>query len=102
MQRITHNIKNMLKEFKLEFENKGEIYLKIKAWPGAEKTEIKELLADNTIKINIAAPPVKGKANQELIKFFAKEFRVEKRNIKIISGKQEKIKLLKIKKYEKR
>jgi len=87
----------MVSDFKLELKNRGEVYLRVKARPGAGKTQIKDILDDDTIKINIAAPPVKGKANQELIKFFAKEFCVKKRNIKIISGKQDKIKLVKIK-----
>jgi len=79
-------------------EQKGELYLRIKVLPSALKNEVKEILEDETIKINISAVPEKGKANQELVKFLAKEFEVEKNNIKIISGKTERIKLIKIKK----
>ena len=88
----------MLKKIIINLEKNGEIYLRIKARPGASKTEIKEILDDDTIKINIAAPPVKGKANQELIKFISRELFVNRNNIKIISGKHEKLKLIKVSK----
>ena len=87
----------MLTDFKRQLNDKGEIYFKIKVIPGAAKTELKEKMADGTIKISVAAPPERGKANQELIKFLAKEFEVGKEQIIIISGKTEKVKLIKIK-----
>lgn len=88
----------MLSAHKKNLQEKGELYLRIKVFPGAGKNEAREIMADETIKIDISAPPEKGRANQELIKFLAKIFEVEKRNIKIISGKTERLKLLKIKK----
>ncbi len=87
----------MLKEFKQQLEKSGEIYLRVKIRPGANKTQIKEIMNDDTIKIDVAAPPIKGKANQELIKFLAQELDVSQKNVKIISGFKEKIKLIKIK-----
>jgi len=74
----------------------GEIYLRIKVRPQATATKVKDLMSDQTIKIDVAAPPVKGKANAELIKFLAQEFAVTKENIKIISGAGERVKLVKI------
>ncbi|MBA3047493.1 DUF167 domain-containing protein [Patescibacteria group bacterium] len=85
-----------LLEFKKQLKNKKEVYLRVKARPNSAKSEIGELMSDETVKINIAALPVKGKANQELIKFLAREFEVDKNNIKIISGARERIKLVKI------
>ena len=87
----------MIKKFKEQFKNKKEVYLRVKVKPNSAKSEIGELMSDETIKINIAAPPVKGKANQELMKFLAREFKVDKNNIKIISGAGERVKLIKIK-----
>lgn len=87
----------MLNNFKNKLNKNKELYLRIKANPGMSRTEIKEILEDETIKINIAASPEKGKANQELIKFLAKDFQVNKDNIKIISGAGDKLKLIKIK-----
>jgi len=80
-----------------KFEKEGEIYLRIKARPGANKTEIMGIMDDDTIKINVGAQPIGGKANKELIKFLAKKFSINIDNIKIISGASDKIKLIKIK-----
>ena len=38
------------------------------------------------LKIRITAPPVDGKANEYLIKWLSKQFRVPKGNIKILQG----------------
>lgn len=86
----------MLLEIKNKLKENGEIYLRVKARPGASKNEIKDIMADGSIKIDISAPPVGGKANKELIKFLSQEFVVPKDNIKIISGAGDKIKLIKI------
>ncbi len=72
-------------------------YLRIKVIPKSAKNEIVEIMDDETIKIRIKAPPEKGKANQELIKFLSKEYNIPKENISIISGKTEQLKLIKIK-----
>ena len=86
----------MFTKLKRQFNKNGEIYLRIKARPGAGKTVIKKFLEDDTIKIDIAASPVKGRANEELINFLANEFEVLKKNVKIIIGHSEKLKLVKI------
>ncbi|MFH1744986.1 MAG: DUF167 domain-containing protein [bacterium] len=87
----------MLNKFIKELNQEGEVYLKIKARPGASENEVKEIMSDKTVKINIAAPSEKGRANQELIRFLAKEFAVQKEDIKILSGAGERTKLVKIK-----
>ena len=79
-----------------ELNKKNELYIRANVRPGLNRTEIKDTLADNTIKINIAAPAVKGKANQELIKFLAREFSVAKSQVIIISGSKGKVKLIKV------
>ena len=86
----------MLKVFKNELSKKGEIYLRIKARPSATLTSAREIMADETIKMDVAAVPERGKANQELIKFLAREFAVQKNNVRIISGAGDKLKLIKI------
>lgn len=40
--------------------------LRVKVIPRGAKTEIVGTMADGTVKIKIAAPPEKGKANDEL------------------------------------
>lgn len=75
-------------------------YLRIKVIPKSNKNEIVETFTDSdgeeTIKIRIKAAPEKGKANAELIKFLSKEFGVPQATIFIISGKSERLKLIKI------
>ena len=87
---------DILNKFKQEIKENGELYLKIKAIPGAPKTEVKNEMADGTIKIAVAAAPEKGKANMALIDFLAEEFGVTRANVKIISGAGSRIKLIKI------
>jgi len=79
-----------------QLNDKGEAYLAIKVVPGSSKTEFREIMADGTYKIAIAAAPEKGKANIELIKFLAREFKVLKSRLVIISGAGERTKLVKI------
>ncbi|MEA3463985.1 MAG: DUF167 domain-containing protein [Patescibacteria group bacterium] len=86
----------MLSKFKDHLRKNNELYLKIKVCPGAVKTAIREIIGDETIKIDIAAPPIKGRANQELVKFLADEFAIEKNNVKIISGERKRVKLIKL------
>ena len=40
----------------------------------------------NSLKVRITAPPVDGKANQHLIKFLARQFKVRKSQLELISG----------------
>ncbi len=89
----------MLGQYKEKLAEKGEVYLRIKARPNAGLTEITDQLETEdgkTLKIDVAAPAKKNKANEEIIKFLAKEFKVAKNNVKLISGFSEKIKLIKI------
>ncbi|MFA6528330.1 MAG: DUF167 domain-containing protein [Candidatus Gracilibacteria bacterium] len=77
-------------------EKKEPVYLRIKVTPKSAKTEITNTLDDGTIKIRVAAPPEKGKANKELIKFLSAHYNVPKDAISIISGKSDHLKLIKI------
>ena len=38
------------------------------------------------LKVRLAAPPVDGAANEELVRFLAKEFGVPQRAIEIVAG----------------
>ena len=86
----------MWDDIKIQLETKGEAYLAVKVIPGSAKTEFRQLMEDDTYKIAIAAAPEKGKANTELIKFLAKELKVLKSRLVIISGAGERTKLVKI------
>lgn len=89
----------MFTELAKEFSDKGEVYLRIKARPGAQATEAKGVLAGedgDTIKVDVAAAPEQGKANLELVRYLADWFNVQKAQVKIISGAGDKVKLIKI------
>ena len=86
----------MLEEYKEKLKINDEIYLRIKVHPNAGKTKIREIMEDETIKIDVAAVPEKGKANKELTAYLTKEFKINKENVKILSGASDRIKLIKI------
>jgi len=86
----------MLEKFKQQLAEKKEVYLRVKVSPGAPLTCLKQIMADETLKIAVAAPAQKGKANAELIKFLRVEFDVDKDNIKILVGAGDPLKLVKI------
>ena len=58
--------------------------LRVKVIPRSPKTEIVGEMADGTLKIRIAAPPEKNKANDELIRFLTAHYGVKR--VEIISG----------------
>ncbi len=88
----------MLREFIKILNDKGEVYLRIKVSPQSPKNSINKVLDDGTIKIDICAKPEKGKANYELMRYLSKLFEVENNNVKIISGNNTRLKLIKLKK----
>ena len=48
------------------------------------------------LKVRITAPPVDGAANQGLIKFFSKVFKVPKSHIAIVSGESSRHKCIRV------
>jgi uncharacterized protein (TIGR00251 family) len=69
--------------------------IRVKVVPGSSKTQISGILGE-MLKIKIAAPPEKGKANQSLIAFLAKKLGVRKNDIEIVTGKTNPVKILRI------
>ncbi len=53
--------------------------------PRASKTEVVGRHG-NAIKIRVKAPPVNGAANEELIRFLAKRFKVSRKSVEVVSG----------------
>jgi uncharacterized protein len=51
---------------------------------------------DGAMRIRLAAPPVDGEANEELISFLAKLLAVPRRQIEIISGQKSKNKVVRV------
>jgi len=74
----------------------GAVIFTVRAHAGASRTRAKQVLADGTIKMDIAAVPEDGKANAELIRFLAEEFAVPKSHVQILRGQTSKTKTVQI------
>ncbi len=76
-------------------------YITVKVIPKSNVTEFVDIIEDGegekVFKIRLKAVPEKNKANIELIRFLSKELKLAKENITIISGKTDRLKLLKLK-----
>ena len=66
----------------------------VKVQPRARKTEVAGLMADGTIKIRVAAPPVGGAANKSLIELLALVLGLPKSQIDIVAGETSEHKLI--------
>jgi uncharacterized protein (TIGR00251 family) len=51
---------------------------------------------DGALRIRVAAPPVEGAANRELVKFLAKRFKVAPAAVKLVSGSNSRNKMIRI------
>lgn len=71
----------------------GTVLIRLHVQPKASKTRIAGI-HDGCLKLAIAAPPVDGKANQEVVKFFAVLLEISSRDITLKSGAQGRRKLL--------
>lgn len=67
------------------------VQLTVKVVPGSSRTEIAGIY-DDMLKIKIAAPPEKGKANKALLEFLAKQLGMRKNALHITSGQTSVIK----------
>ena len=72
-----------------------DVILTVKVVPASSRTMVAGLLGD-MLKIKVAVPPEKGKANHGLIKFVAKLLGIDKKAVKIISGQTSPVKQLRI------
>ena len=76
-------------------EKENNLILNLRIIPRASKDEIAGCLGD-ALKIRIQAPPVEGKANQYLIKFLSKHWKIPRRNIELLSGETGRNKRIKL------
>ena len=76
-------------------ETKDGVVLTVKAVPRAARSEIAGI-DDEWLRVRIKAPPVDGKANEALVKFFAEFFAVPKGSVGIISGDTARLKRVRI------
>jgi len=76
-------------------ETKDGVVLTVKAVPRASKSEIAGA-DDDWLRVRIKAPPVDGKANEALVKFFAALFGVPKGAVSLVAGDVSRLKRIRI------
>ena len=69
--------------------------ISIKVTPNAARNEIAGF-ADDVLRVKVAAPPVKGKANKELLSFLCRLLAVSKDRVDIVRGHTARNKLIAI------
>ena len=75
------------------------VILALHVQPGARRTEIAGLRGEgkeSRLKIRLAAPPVDGKANAELLRFLADAFDVPLRDVVLVRGETSRHKVVRI------
>lgn len=72
----------------------GTIQVKIRAKPGAKQNQITDTTSPEGVGIQIAAPPVEGEANTELIKYLSKVLGVRKSDVSLDRGSKSRNKVI--------
>ncbi len=70
--------------------------IRVKVIPRSAKTEMAGEMSDGTLKVKIAAPPEKGKANEALCVFLAAHYKVPRAAVAIVSGHSAALKLVRV------
>lgn len=76
-------------------DESGAVVLVLHVQPGAKRTEVAGVHGA-ALKIRLAAPPVDGKANAELLRFLAEAFGVPLRNVTLQRGETSRAKVVRI------
>ena len=79
----------------LRLSDDGRATLVVHVQPGAKRSEVVGEHGD-ALKIRLAAPPVDGKANAELVALVAKTFGCRKSDVEIKAGAGGRMKLVRI------
>lgn len=74
---------------------KEQLKIPVKVQPNSNRNEVVGF-RDGVLHLKIAAPPLKGKANQELIYFMSDFLGISKNNLAIEKGMTSKRKLIRI------
>lgn len=73
---------------------KDGVYLKLRVSPGAKTTEVKGRYGQEALKLSVAAPPAKGKANTEIERYLSILFNVPKSGVAVVRGVSSRDKLV--------
>ena len=70
--------------------------VKIKVTPGSSRAAVVGLMADGTLKVNVTAPPEKGRANEQVLELLAGHFAVPRSAVTIVAGRLSPRKLVRV------
>jgi uncharacterized protein len=76
-------------------EDAAGVVFTAKIVPGSSRTTVAGVL-DDMVKIRVAAPPEKGKANQCLVAYLAGQLGVKKNQIDILAGQTNPVKQVRV------
>jgi uncharacterized protein len=76
-------------------EHGDALILALHVQPGAKRTAVDGTHGD-ALKVRLAAPPVDGKANAELLRFLADAFDVPLRNVVLVRGETSRQKVVRV------
>ena len=80
-------------------EDGNGVVLMLHVQPGAKRSEVAGIHGEGVaarLKIRLAAPPVEGKANAELLRFLASAFGVPQRAVLLLRGESSRQKTVQI------
>jgi len=76
-------------------KDKEGIILTVTVRPRARQQKI-EKINTNEYKVSVLSPPIRGKANQEVVKLLASYFNLSPSKVKIIKGEKSRQKLIRL------
>jgi uncharacterized protein len=81
------------------YDEDGALVLTLHVQPGAKRTEVSGTHGEGAqmrLKIRLAAQPVDGQANAELLRYLADTFNVPQRNVALLRGETSRQKIVRI------
>jgi uncharacterized protein (TIGR00251 family) len=76
-------------------EATGRVRFSVRVQPRASRSEVVGIYGD-ALKVRLSSPPVDGAANDELVKFLAHVFAVDRRDVRILAGESSRSKIVEI------
>lgn len=90
---ITKESSENLSQLPILLNKSGNIIIKIHAKPGAKQNTVTDI-SDGAYGVQIAAPPVDGEANTELVKFVSKLLQLRKSDVSLDKGSKSREKII--------
>lgn len=90
-----HLMSSPAQELKVSLSKNGAVTFEVRAKPNAKKSAIAGV-REGALEVRVAAPPVDGAANDELIAVLASAFGVPRRDVHLVHGTSSRIKRVEV------